>query len=309
MIFNIFLLILSLFLLIKGATLSTVYAAKLAESFKLSKYTVGFIIVAMISILPETFIAIDSTLEGESAFGLATLFGSNITDLTLIFAIIIFVANRGLKVETKILKNSAVYPLLLILPLILGLNGHFSRIEGLALILAGCIFYFFTLRDGFRDTLSSRKKNNRLRNFLLLLFSTGLLLLGSHFAVNSAIELAHILHINPLLIGMFIVGIGTTMPEFVFALKSVRKKDDSLAVGDILGTVLADATIVVGILALINPFSFPQKIIYVTGVFMVVASFTLFHFMLSGRSISRRESYMLLALWIIFIIVELYVNT
>lgn len=309
MIINIILLIVSLLLLIKGATLSTVYAAKLAESFKLSKYTVGFIIVAMISILPETFISIDAALEGKSAFGLATLFGSNITDLTLIFAIIVFIVNRGLKVETKILKNSAVYPLLLILPLILGLNGHFSRIEGLALILAGCIFYFFTLRDGFNDTLSSRKNNNRLKNFLMLVFSTGLLLLGSHFAVNSAIELAHILHISPLLIGMFVIGIGTTMPEFVFALKSVKKKDDSLAVGDILGTVLADATIVVGILALINPFFFPQRIIYVTGVIMVIASFTLFHFMLSGKAISRRESYMLFALWIVFVIVEFSANT
>lgn len=94
----------------------------------------------------------------------------------------------------------------------------------------------------------------------------------------------------------------------VISLKSVRKNDDSLAIGDILGTVLADATIVVGILALVNPFSFPQKIIYITGVFMVAASFILFQFMSSGRTLSKREGSMLFVFWLVFVLVEFLAN-
>ena len=107
---------------------------------------------------------------------------------------------------------------------------------------------------------------------------------------------------------MLVVGLGTTMPELFFSLKSVKKHADSLAIGDILGTVLADATIVVGVLALINPFAFPPKIIYITGSFMVVASFVLFHFMRSGRTLSRREASMLFIFWLVFVLVEFIIS-
>lgn len=81
-----------------------------------------------------------------------------------------------------------------------------------------------------------------------------------------------------------------------------------MAIGDLLGTVLADATIVVGLLALISPFSFPIKIIYVTGLFMVVASYILFRFLRSGRTLSRREALLLFLFWVIFILVEFVTN-
>jgi cation:H+ antiporter len=305
---NIFIFTVALFMVIKGATMATKYAAQLAESFRLSKYTVGFIIVAVISILPETFISINSAIEGIPSFGLGMLFGSNVADLTLIFALLILFTGRGLKIESKILKNYNVYPFLLLLPLILGLDGYFSRLEGLALIITGGIFYYLALKNGIDGDVLPDKTNNYRKNSLMLLFSMAILLVGSHFTVSSASSLAYYLGISPILIGMFIVGLGTTMPEFFFSLKSLRKNDDSLAVGDLLGTVLADATIVVGILALVNPFFFPQKIIYVTGIFMVVASFILFRFMRSGRTISKKEGYLLFIFWLVFVLVEFMVN-
>lgn len=142
----------------------------------------------------------------------------------------------------------------------------------------------------------------------MLLLSMAILLVGSHFTVTSATALAGFFGVNPILIGMLIVGLGTTMPEFFFSLKSATKKDDSLAVGDILGTVLADATVVVGILALVSPFSFPQRIVFITGIFMVVASFMLFYFMKSGRRITKREAYFLVYFWVTFVLVEFIAN-
>lgn len=295
-------------MVIKGATMATKYAAQIAESFRLSKYTVGFIIIAVISILPETFIAINSALKGMPSFGLGMLFGSNVADLTLIFALLILFTGRGLKIESKILKNYNVYPFLLLLPLILGLDGYFSRLEGLSLIVTGGIFYYLALKDGVDGEIPLEKTNNYRKNLLMLIFSMAILLVGSHFTVSSAVSFASYIGISPILIGMFIVGLGTTMPEFFFSLKSARKNDDSLAVGDLLGTVLADATIVVGILALVSPFFFPQKIIYVTGIFMVVASFILFRFMRSGRTISKKEGYLLFIFWLVFVLVEFMVN-
>ena len=309
MINNLFIFAAALFMVIKGAALAEKYAVRLAEIHRLSKYAVGFIIVAVISILPEASVSINSAFRGDSSFGLGVLFGTSIADMTLIVAIVIFLAGRGLKVESGILKNHAAYPFILLLPLVLGFNGHFSRLEGIALIITGGVFYYLTLRNGIDGSKPPNKSNGRFKSSLMLLFSMAVLLIGSHFTVTSATSLADYIGVSPILIGMLIVGLGMTMPEFFFSLKSVKKHDDSLAVGDILGTVLADATIVVGIIALVNPFFFPQKIIYITGAFMVAVSFILFRFMRSGRAISKREAYMLLAFWAAFAIVEFMANT
>lgn len=305
---NILILIFSLFLVVKGATLATKYSVRIANILNIPKYTVSFIIVAFISILPETLISINSALKGIPEFGIGTLFGSNIADLTLIFAILIIYAGRGIKIKSKILKNISIYPYLLLLPILFGFNGYYSRTEGLALILSGTIFYYFIFKNSEKIEPVIFNKVEKFKNVFLLLISMIFLLVGSHFTVISATEIANILGITPVLIGMLVVSLGTTLPELFYSLKSVKKEDDELAIGDILGTVLADATIVVGIIAFINPFHFPIKIIYVTGCFMMLASFILVNFMISGKTISKKEGYILLCFWIIYFITELIVN-
>lgn len=305
MLLNLFILTISLFLLIKGATMSTRFAVKVAESFKLSKYIVGFIVVAVISILPETLISINSAIEGVPSLGLGTLFGSNVADLTLVFAIIIFFTKKNIKVESKILKNNIIYPFVLLIPIVLGLDGYYSRTEGISLLIIGLIFYYFAFKNNDATRIETVPKGDRKKYIFFLLASMTVLLIGSHFAVTSTSQLANYIGISPVIIGIFILGLGSVIPELLFSIKSVKKDDDSLAIGDLLGTVLADATIVVGILALISPFYFPIKIIYITGIFMVVSSFLLFYFMKSGKTLTKNESFILFIFWVVFILTEL----
>jgi len=312
MIENIFIFGVSFFLIIKGATLSTKYAFQLAESYKLSKYVVGFIVIAVISIIPEIFVSINTAVIGVPSLGLGMLFGGNIADMTLVFAIVIFFAGRGIKVDSKILKENVVYPFILLIPIVLGLDGYYSRWEGLGLIITGLIFYYLAFKNNSEKQIFPNteiiKENNRLKDTIFLMLSMCLLLIGSHFVVTSTISIANYLGVNSVVIGMLIVGVGTTMPELFFCLSAIKKNHDSLAVGDILGTVLADATVVIGLLALISPFYFPQKIIHSAGIFMVISSFLLFYFMRSGKTLSKKESYILLSFWILFVFVEILIN-
>ena len=295
----------SLFLVVKGATLATKYSAKLAEHFSISKYIIGFVVVAFISILPETLISVNAAITGIPEFGLGTLFGSNIADLTLIFAILILVSKRGLKVESKVLKNIRLYPFFLLLPILLGLDGHYSRIEGAALILSGAIFYYQVFKNGIEGSLVYRKGDGKFKDAAFLVFAMVLLLIGSHFTVVSATDIASAFSISPILIGLLIVSLGTTMPELFYSIKALRKEEDGLAIGDIMGSVLADATVVIGILALINPFYFPTKIIYVTGIFMLFTSLVLLRFMRSGQTVTRREGFILLGFWGAYALIEI----
>jgi cation:H+ antiporter len=305
---DLFILTISLLLVIKGAMLATKYAIVLAENFQLSRYVIGFIVVAVISILPETFISINSSLEGNPAFGLGTLFGGNVADLSLVVAIIIALSGRDIKIESKILKNNIVYPFLFLIPIILGFDGYYSRLEGASLIIVGLIFYYFAFKNNPEEVPKLKNDHNSRKNLILLLLSMAILLVGAHFTVTSATALASDLGVSPILIGMLIVGLGTTMPEMLFSLAALKKHNDSLAIGDILGTVLADGTIVVGILATINPFFFPQKIVYVTGSFMFVAACILSFFMRTGKTISKKESIFLFLFWIIFVMTEYLIN-
>jgi len=163
---ELFIFVVAFYLVIKGSTIATKYAGRLAKNFNFSKYVVGFIIVAIISILPETFISINSALNNASSLGLGMLFGSNVADLTLIFAIIIWSAKRNLKVESKILKKQSVYPFMLLLPLFFSFNGYLSRWEGIILIVVGIFFYYMTLRDNDELKMRVKSEDGKLKNFI-----------------------------------------------------------------------------------------------------------------------------------------------
>ncbi len=305
---NFLVLLLALVVVIKSADWAIRAAGRLAKSFRISKYVIGFLIVAVISILPETFIAITSAFQGVPGFGLGALFGSNVADLTLVFAVVTFVAVQNLKIESGILKNGFVYIGAMAIPIILGLNGHYSRSEGAVLILVGLLFYFLVLRKDSSGVTTQRPPIAK-KDILYLLGSMALLLIGANLTVTYGVALASTLQVNPILIGLLVVGIGTTLPELAFSIRAVRNKHDGLALGDLLGTVITDATIVVGVVALLRPFTFNSRIIYITGIFMLLATIVLFTLMRSGRTLTKREAFILLAFYLAFVTAEFFAKT
>ena len=297
----------AIFLIVRGATLATTYAIRLSHSLQLPRYTVGFLVVSAISILPELSISLISSFSGVPDFALGVLFGSNVADLTLIFALIILLTGRTLSVQKSTLKNNEFYLFLLLIPVLLGLDGYFSRADGALLLVAGGFFYYQSLKNRRASHTSgtTTRPYDYYRSFFLLLVAVSMLLIGAYLAVSPASTIAAGLGISPILIGMFIVGLGTTLPELFFSLKSHQRHNDALAEGDLLGTVLADATLVVGTLALVNPFAFPISIIYITGFFMVAAASFLFYLMRSDRALTKREGFFLFLFWIAFLAAEM----
>lgn len=304
-----FLLILSLFVVIKGADLAIKYSTKIAHHFHISTYIIGFLVVAVFSIMPETFISIISAIEKNPSFGLSVLYGSNVADLTLIIAIVSLISRHELKIKSEVIKERFSYILTVFVPIILGLNGYYSRVDGLILLLVGIIFYTFVFREN-KKTYSAVELERKIdhKNLVMLIMGIIILIGGSHFTIKSATNLAASLSISPMIIGMFIVGIGTTLPELAFSVRAVKQHHDSLALGDILGTVIADATIAVGLMSLINPFYFNPRIVYLTGITMVLAMILAMHFMKTGRIITQKEASLLLLFYLAFVFMEFLAN-
>ncbi len=301
-------LIVSLFVVIRSAEYAIKYSTKIASNLKIPKYIVGFLIIAIISALPETLIGINSALQGEPSFGLGTLLGANVADLTIIFAIPIFICSRCLMVKSKIIKHSGLFIFMIALPVIFGFNGYYSRLEGMALVLAGFYFYYLLFWRN-RKSVVGTGGYFSWKYFSFLLLSMMVLLLGANFTVKFGVSLAESLNIHPIIVGLFFVGLGTTLPELFFSIKAVKKKHDELAIGDIMGMVITDSTIVIGILALISPFAFNPKIIYITGGFMVVASIILLYFMRTGKSLNKKEAILLVLFYLLFVFAELFANS
>lgn len=298
-------LLAALFVVAKSADYATRYASKVATTLHISPYIVGFILVALISVFPEAFISVSSAIRGEPSFGLGLLFGSNVADLTLVFAVVILAAGRNLKITSRVIANTPLYLAILSVPILFGLNGHYSRFEGLLLVATGAFFHYFLIKRN-KQTQPALQATAGFSwpDLGALVASLVVLLLAANLTVSFGTSLAETLGMSPVLIAMLVVALGTTIPELSFAIRAARSRDDGLALGDILGTVISDATLVVGVVALISPFSFNQRIIYVTGMFMVLAAILLLHFMKTGRTLTRREGLLLVLFYLAFVITE-----
>jgi len=264
----------------------------------------------VISTFPEGTISIISAINKVPEFGIGTLLGSNVADLSLVFGIIALFSPRGIKVKSVILKNNFFYLILLLVPIFLGFDGYFSRIDGLILVFSG-ISFFITLSINGRISkikIKDKEKSNWKVNLFFLIFSLILLILSAYYTIKFGVNFANDVNIPPFLIALTIVAIGTCLPELIFSLKAVKSDHDSLALGDILGTVITDATTLVGIVALINPFSFNLNIIYITGFMMFIAGVLAISFIKSEKILSKREGLYLILFYIASLIIEFIFN-
>jgi cation:H+ antiporter len=299
------LLVLLLLVVGKSAAWAMRSASSLSRTLGWSEFAVSAVLITMISVLPELLVSVVSALNGVPSLALGTLLGSNVADLTLIFGLVALLTRGTIKVESTFIKRDSIFLSFLLLPLILGLTGHYSRLDGALLIAGGAIFLYLILRDRGAGThhpnhLSRSLAVNGLSLGVSLLLLTG----AAYYTVIYAEEIAGGLGVAPALIGLLVVALGTTLPELLFSVRAAQNSHSALALGDIWGTVIIDATLILGIVVLIHPFSFNPRLVILTGFFMLLAGIFSLSFLSSGRTLTKSEGALLLAFYGVFVIVE-----
>ncbi len=313
---KIFILLLLLAVMAKSAAWAIRSALGLSRLAGLTEFMISLVVITFISILPETIISVLAALQGSPALGLGTLIGSNVADLALVFGAVAFFAPHTISAEPAFIKDDYIFLGFLLLPLVLGFTGSFSRLDGVILIAASVIFFFVMAetkrRRGIRrhahDDQHPHSPLGAIRDFVVL--AASLILMGgaAYYAVQYAEGIARIVGAAPALVGLLIVAPGTCLPELIFAIRAVRRRHNTLAFGDILGTVIIDATLVLGVVAAIHPFAFNPRMIIVTGIFMLLAGMLFFSLLRSGRKLTRSEGALLLAFYLIFVMVEFVIR-
>lgn len=278
----------------------------IARVFRMSEFVLSFVLMAISTSLPELFIGITSANEGNSALALGTVIGSNIANLTLVGGMAIILA-RGFKSEPESKKSAWFMFFLVILPVLLMFLGQsLSRVDGLILLIVFAVYMVFLLSKGRNHILKEKVSTGKfIVCVLLFMFSLILLFQAAKYAVKYASLLAFDMLMPPILIGLFFLAIGTSLPELVFESIAARTKKTELALGDLLGSVIINSTLVLGVTAVIQPIT-ANFILYLTSsVFMIAVTFLFVVFLDTGKQLTWKEGMALVIFYVLFLLIEL----
>ncbi len=309
---NLLYFVLSCIVMVFAGTFLIKNLTKIARFLLITEFAAAFIIMAVATSLPELFIGITSALAKNPALSFGNVMGANILNLTLITGIIILVA-RKIEIKSKKIRRDAFFTsLIILLPIVLFLIGNeLSRYDG-AILLAVFFMYSYRLikqRKKFKKKLEDRVKRKEivLTTFLFILFLF-VLFFSAKFVVHYASLLVFDLKLPAIMIGLFLVSFGTTLPELIFGVRAAQLKHADMSLGDQLGTMIANSTLVLGVAALIYPIEVAFAPFMISAIFLFVTGFLFVTFVESGRKLDTREGISLILLYIFFVIIEFYVR-
>jgi cation:H+ antiporter len=266
LIISLILLLIGFVLLTKGADYFIDNAAVLAEEKGIPPHIVGVTIVAFGTSLPELLVSIISSLQGYNDLAIGNIIGSNISNIGLVLGtscfIFFYLFNTNINPENDANSDSYVMFLAVILLYYFSTDKVISLIEG-AVFFGMYVIYMYWLY--IRSVNSDRDPIEQDNVSYIFLFG-GLtaLLLGAQLTVDSAVDIATYFGISEVVIGLSIVAIGTSLPELAGTVSAAKKGHKEIAVGNIIGSNIANIFMVMGILAIIKPIDIDDMILTTT---------------------------------------------
>jgi len=320
-IFNILLIIALCLVMYKASDWLIQSIKAIAQDGVFSKFFLASIFAGAFCALPEFFVGIISSIEGFPNIAFGNSIGSSISNLGLVFPLAILIATSKLSVHKEDFSLNTVFFLLTssLFPFLLILDGELSRIDGLFLIFLFVTYslYLFNKRpkatQGIRNFFIRLERSfhkGYVRQAVLMLFlSVFVLVVCSHFLLQSAVFLAEALSVRPFLIAVFILAPGTSFPELFVSLNSIRKREFNVLYGDIFGSLIANANLVIGTTGIIANYNieiFPEYLLSLVALIGLFALFIIFS--QTRKRFDRWEAFVLLAVYAVFFLTETFVK-
>lgn len=253
-------------LLIKGADWLIEGAADIARKFRIPEIVIGLTVVAFGTSAPELAVNIIASVKGNNGLAIGNIVGSNIANILLILGLSAMI--RELSVKSATVWREI--PFSLFAALILGymvndsMSGNsnvdiVSRADGLVLIALFGLFLFYTIRLGksnLTDEIPDSDGRPMWKSVAMLLVGLAGLVLGGQWIVDGAVSLARLFGYSESFIGFTIVAVGTSLPELATGVVAVRKGNNDLAIGNVIGSNIFNIFWVLGLSAVISPMDF-----------------------------------------------------
>lgn len=301
MILEVALFSISLIILAKSSSITIEKAARLSRLSGISQIAVGFIFIAVATSLPELSIAIISSLKGEGILSVGNLVGANITNIALIIGLASLVGfNLGkifsVRIEQAVIGAVAIAFFILVL-------GQIGIVFGIFCILLFYLFSSSVMKDGFVAGNGNNKIRmiEKIKASIQLILAVAVVIISAYVVTDSAVKLSRELGIAESLIGATVLALGTTLPEMSIGIAAVRKRNMSIFVGDLVGSLITNLTLILGIVAILNPLAIDISITAALASFIAVS--IVFLFLSYRMKFGMKEGFILLSLYAIYLIV------
>ena len=260
-------------LLVGGASLVR-GASGIAETYGISPLVVGLTVVAFGTSAPELVVNVLGAINGETDIAFGNIAGSNLANLGLVLGTAALIA--PIAIEGQIIRRELPLLLLATTALLImtldsqlkGFDPVLDRSDGLVLLLLFGIFVYIMIMDFFRQvedpllatiaSLSPQLETKTSRSWMFILAGFFFLGLGGELAITHGVKLAGILNVSTTIIGMAVIAIGTSLPEFVTSIIAAMRKEADLCVGNVIGSNIFNILLVLPISALVYPLSIPE---------------------------------------------------
>lgn len=317
MFFQIAIFVTSIFILSWLSSRLVATLVDIAKYLHWREFIIAFFIMAFAASLPNLFVDVNAALHGMPQISFGDIVGGNLVDLTLVLAIAVLFGRGFLPAESEMVQKSAVFTsMIAILPIFLVWDGKLDRIDGLILlgVFALYTWWLFSKESRFKKAYRGRPKNISKNPFGLLVdiakivIFLVLLLAASYFVVDSAQFFSIQLGISLSLVGILIIGLGNCFPEIYFSIISARRGENWMILGDLMGSVIVCATLVLGVVALIAPFEIKDMSPFLTTrIFTVIASLIFLVFIRTGKKFTKMEGLFFVFIYLLFLLVEIFV--
>lgn len=305
-------IILGIALLIGGGTALVAGSSQVATRFGISPMIVGLTIVGFGTSTPELVVNITGALTGQTELAFGNVVGSNIANLGLVLGCAALL--RAIDLKSDVVHREV--PLLLLITSIMtvmALDGvlddevpHISRSDGIVLLLLFLIFIYITVRDVLHadsnDTLITEAAHAPLLSrpryrveWLLIPAGLVLLFLGGRLTVDSSVAFAADIGVSTAIIGLFVVAVGTSMPELVTSIIAALRKESDLAIGNVIGSNIFNSLVVLPVSAVTVPVVIPDGGIFDLVVSSLFAAILIPIFFLRNARIGRPSALILLS--------------
>ena len=301
MITSVVYLIVGVAFLFFGADWLVKSAVFFANRLKISSLVIGLTVVAFGTSLPELIISLTAVLTDKSDIAIGNVVGSNIANVGLVlgFSSLIFPITIHFN---RIKRDLYFYLFVCIVFIIFLFDGIISRVEGIALFIGLLLYTWSCIKYKREQDVESAAQIGKTGKALIL-FVLGLigLYFGAELFIEGAIELAKILGVSEVVIGMSVVALGTSLPELSTCVVASFHKQHAISVGNIIGSNLFNILSVIGIVGIVKPIISPPEIMTFEIPIMVVFGLVLIPLALIKQPISRIYSILLVAGYFEFI--------
>ena len=263
--FAIVFFIIGLVLLIKGGDWFVDGAAGLARRFRLPDIIVGATVVSIGTTLPEVMVSATGALNGQGAMAYGNAIGSIICNTALIAAISVAM-NPG-PVNTKSMKMPVIFFFgsAAIYCVAAYLMGEFTRPLGLIMLAIFAVYMVITVRQGLKNPEAVeadaeeevQKSRSLVMELLLQVVGAAVIAVGADLLVNHGTFMAQELGVPETVIALTFVALGTSLPELVTTITSLRKGHASLGIGNVIGANIFNLVLVSGVSVTLAPFDVP----------------------------------------------------